>query len=1327
MVAQQDRAERRNAQGSRSKLAGPNPGSIEIHGMRLNRAMAICTVAVLAPLVAAQTFQRPDAYLLKGARVVVSPDRTLENADVLLMHGIIAEVGTALVAPPNVQVMDCSGLTVYPGLIHPLLRVSVAGLGPSQDDRTPEDAMERWKNLLSRRSIASVKSESAAIASLANNGYALIHAYSQGGLIGARSAVFSAASSRIDSAATVKTDLAVPLAFGGAGFGGYPSSTMGGIAFVRQTLLDGGRYGRLMRSFQANPSGFPRPGFDEDLEAVNSVVRGEMWAAFDDLNELSGLQALRIVEEFNLKPVLAFRRDAGYLKDLLKNVRGYTLIKDDLPSRPNLNADSGNLLSNLRAYFNEHQVAAELDAEGIEFLYAPGSPSSPLDGLRKMVRSGLSKSVALASITTRSARMLGVERMAGTVEKGKLGSVLVVRGDLLESSSEIIAVFQEGKRIVHRPPSDKQLESDPPLPMLPPDYRPFPRPAETEAAFRLFRNATIWTMDRQGTLKNADILIRNGKIVQVGTRLQAPAGSEIIDATGKHITPGVWDCHSHTAIAGGVNEGANRVTIECRIQDVINHRDVNIYRQLAGGTVGALQLHGSANPIGGQSATSKWRWGKRPQEFLVQGAPEGVKFALGENPCREDQPTAGRGQQTEAQQIVNLANERPRTRMGVEANYREAFDEAKNYIDEWDAYRAGRIKVEPRRNLRLEGIAELLKNQRWVHSHGYRQDEMLSLIRICQQYGVRLQTLQHVLEGFKIADEMAAAKVGGSTFADWWGYKLEAYDAIPYNLALMFERGVSVSVNSDSNEHARRLTHEAAKAIRYGGVSPEVALSFCTIEPVRQLGIDRITGSLVPGKDADLVVWSGDPLSIYTKAEQTYVDGVKLYDIHDDINQRYEREQYIELAREKFAEPEVLPTQEFFELGAVPAMPLVTGVAGNAKYPRKPLHIVGATVHPMTGDPFVGDVLVGSDGLITATGKVSAPRDAVRVDGKGKHVYPGMIESYSQIGLVEIPRIPVSVDSSERGDFNPDLRPERSINPDSEVIGVARVGGVLTAVTRPSGGTVPGQAALLSLDGYTWEDMTIQGGFAMVLEMGGGLGAGGGIADSRLQQLDGFLREAKAYQEAREAAASGQGPVIPFDRRLDALVQLASGQMPLLLAADSGAVIRRVVEWSERTGIPVTIVGGMGALSVADLLAAKQVPVILTPIFRLPFSNEAPHDDVESLPAQLVAKGVRIALCTNSEHNARQLRDIAGFAVRGGLDPEDGVRAVTLWPAQILGLGHRLGSIEPGKEGTLLLTDGDLLETRTQILKAWIMGRECDMTNRQTRLWDKYRTRPKQR
>ncbi len=1293
--------------------------------MRSHRWVALVAALALPVFALAQTFQRPDAYLLKGARVVVSPERTLENTDVLLMNGVIAEVGTGLTAPPNVEVMDCAGLTIYPGLVHPLLRVAVEGIGANQADKTPEDAIERWKNLLSRHSISSVRAEHSTFGALATSGYAVIHAYSQGGLLGAKSSVFSTSSGKIEPATLIKSDLAVPVAFSGAGFGGYPGSTMGGIAFVRQTLLDGGRHGRLMRSFEADPTGRPRQSFDADLDAVNRVVRGEMWAAFDDLTELSGLQALKIVREFNLKPIMAFRRDAGYLKDVLKELRAYTIIKDGLPSRPNLNTDSGNLLANLRAYFNEHQVGAELEAEGIEFLYAPTSGTSPIEGLRQMVRAGLSKTAALASATTRPAKMLGLERIAGTVEKGKIGSVLLVRGDLLETSSEIVAVFHEGKRSVHRPATTKELVADAPLPMLPPNYEVYPRPAETESAFRLFRNATIWTMDRQGTLKNADILIRNGKIVQIGKRLNTPPGCEVIDATGKHISPGVWDCHSHTAITGGVNEGSNRVTIECRIADVINHRDVNIYRQLAGGTIGALQLHGSANPIGGQSATSKWRWGQRPDAFLVQGAPEGVKFALGENPCREDQPTGGRGQDPAAAQIVNLANERPRTRMGVEANYREAFDQAKNYISEWEGYRAGRTKIEPRRDLRLEAIAELLNRQRWVHSHGYRQDEMLTLIRVCQQYGVRLQTLQHVLEGFKIADEMAAAGVGGSTFADWWGYKLEAYDAIPHNMALMFDRGVTVSVNSDSNEHARRLTHEAAKAIRYGGVSPEVALSFCTIGPAKQLGIDKTTGSLVPGKDADLVVWSADPLSIYAKAEQTYVDGVKLYDIDDDIRQRFERDQFIELAREKFADPAPSPAPESLATSKPPRMPAVTGMPGNAKYPRKPLLITGATVHPMTGDPFVGDVLVGSDGIIAATGRVSAPRDAVRVDGRGKHVYPGMIESYSQIGLVEIPRIPVSVDSSERGDFNPDLRPERAINPESEIIGVARAGGILTALTRPSGGVIPGQAALLSLDGYTWEDMTIQGGFTMVLEVGGGATAGAGVAESRLRQLDGFLAEARAYAKAKEASASGQGPVILFDRRLDALQKLANGEMPLILAADSGAVIRTVVEWSEKTGVPVTIVGGRDALSVADLLAAKDVPVILTPIFGVPSGPERPHDDVESLPARLIEKGVRIALCANSEHNARQLKDIAGYAVRGGLDREDGVRAITLWPAQILGLGHRLGSIEPGKEGTLLLTDGDLLETRTRILGAWIMGRECNMTNRQTILWDKYRTRPR--
>ncbi|HLN58294.1 MAG TPA: amidohydrolase family protein, partial [Thermoanaerobaculia bacterium] len=344
-----------------------------------------------------------------------------------------------------------------------------------------------------------------------------------------------------------------------------------------------------------------------------------------------------------------------------------------------------------------------------------------------------------------------------------------------------------------------------------------------------------------------------------------------------HLSPGVIDCHSHTAIDGNVNEFAHNITAEVRIRDVIDPLDVAVYRELAGGTTAANVLHGSANAIGGQNAIVKFKWGGGPDDFFFTGAPEGIKFALGENPKQS-----------------NFNNPRPRypaTRMGVANLIRERFLAARDYRRRQEEYRKaaavrGASPVPPAVDLQLEAIAEILEGKRVIHCHSYRKDEILEVIRVAEEFGIKVATFQHVLEGYKVADEMGKHGAGGSTFSDWWAYKPEAYDAVPYNGALMRERGVLVSFNSDSDELARRLNWEAAKAVRYGSVPPADALAFVTINPARQLGIEKRVGSLEAGKDADFVIWSGDPLSASTIALETWIDGKKYFDRSADLSRR---------------------------------------------------------------------------------------------------------------------------------------------------------------------------------------------------------------------------------------------------------------------------------------------------------------------------------------------------------------------------------------------------------------------------------------------------------
>lgn len=398
-----------------------------------------------------------------------------------------------------------------------------------------------------------------------------------------------------------------------------------------------------------------------------------------------------------------------------------------------------------------------------------------------------------------------------------------------------------------------------------------------QSASEIFiQNATIYTVT-QGNIEHGGILIKNGKIAAVGADLKAPDGAMVIDGTGQFVIPGIIDCHSHIAVDGSVNEGGPAVSSMANIADVLNPDDISIYDDLAGGVTTANVLHGSANPIGGQTVVIKLRWGKPASELPFQGALPGIKFALGENPKRSGFTSP-----------PGIPDRYPATRLGVEEVIRQAFIEASEYKKQWDAYNAGKAAgeqglVAPRRNEQLEPLVQVMEGKRYVHSHCYRADEILMLIRVANEFGFKVRTFQHALEGYKIADEIAASGAGASTFSDWWGYKVEAYDAIPYNAAIMTERGVVVSINSDDAEEARQLNQEAAKSMKYGGMSANDALKMITINPAIQLGIDQRVGSIEVGKDADLVIYNHDPLSVYAVAQKTLIDGQIYFDRQKDI------------------------------------------------------------------------------------------------------------------------------------------------------------------------------------------------------------------------------------------------------------------------------------------------------------------------------------------------------------------------------------------------------------------------------------------------------------
>ncbi|RUO38085.1 amidohydrolase [Aliidiomarina shirensis] len=406
----------------------------------------------------------------------------------------------------------------------------------------------------------------------------------------------------------------------------------------------------------------------------------------------------------------------------------------------------------------------------------------------------------------------------------------------------------------------------------------FGRASQPEQQNLHIRNATVWTADDQGVLENADIIVRNGLIHRVGRELSTPRGYTVIDASGMHITPGIIDEHSHIAISQGVNEGTEAITAEVRIGDVVNPDDIHIYRSLAGGATVAHLLHGSANPIGGQGQTIKLRWGENSEGLKFRETPPTIKFALGENVKQSNWGGAN---------TIRY----PQTRMGVAQIMQDVFQQAREYeqakADYENLSRAEKRRTAPPRvDYRLESVLQVINSERHTHVHSYVASEVLALMDVVEQQGFKIHTFTHILEGYKVAKEIAEHGARASSFADWWAFKIEAFDAIPHNMCLMMEQGVLTSINSDSNDLQRRLNTEAAKSVRYCGMSESDALKMITLYPAMQLEIDEYVGSITVGKHADLVIWNAHPLSAYAQVQETWIEGRKYFDREADLAAR---------------------------------------------------------------------------------------------------------------------------------------------------------------------------------------------------------------------------------------------------------------------------------------------------------------------------------------------------------------------------------------------------------------------------------------------------------
>ena len=820
------------------------------------------------------------------------------------------------------------------------------------------------------------------------------------------------------------------------------------------------------------------------------------------------------------------------------------------------------------------------------------------------------------------------------------------------------------------------------------------------------RNATILTVTR-GTIANGTVLIREGKIAAVGTNVQIPAGADVYDATGKFVSPGIIDCHSHIA-NDAINEGTIAVSSMTGMEDVLNPTDIDIYRDLAGGTTTANILHGSANPIGGKTVVIKLRWGaSRPDQLVFQGALPGIKFALGENVKRPGpQTTPG-------------PRRYPTTRQGVEYVIRDAFTRARAYQQAWQEYdrqkASGADVLPPKRDLQLDALVEVLEGKRLVHAHSYRADEILMLIRLADEMGFKVATFQHVLEGYKVAKEIAAHGAGASTFSDWWGYKIEAQDAIPYNAAIMTRKGVLVSINSDDAEQARRLNIEAAKTVRYGGLTDDEALATVTINPARQLRIDNRVGSIEVGKDADLAIWNHHPLSTAAIVERTYIDGIAYYDRVKDA------QHVMDVEKEKGATAAAPPAASAPAAAPVPPAPAETlQVRLNANGPT--WAIANAHIVTVSGAPIERGTIVIKGNRIDAVGaSVAVPAGAKVVDAGGASVYPGMIDASTDLGLNE-PGVRNYDDVSEMLTFNQMLRTRVAYQSDSDAIPVARVEGITTVGVRPGGGMIGGEIPVMNLNGWTWEENTLRAsaGLAMTFPggaggRGGGPGGGGAVTPDQLTELDALLARARAYAKA------GAGRTI--DWTLEPFLPILDRRQAMYVDAMTEPAIRQAVAWAERNGVRIIVRTGPDAQRVASFLREHNVGVILTSIFALPAREDAFHAYPYQAAGVLAQAGVVFAFSSGGFQFVRDVPFQAGRSVAWGLDHDEAIKALTLNAAKVLGVDSQIGSIEAGKLANLVVLKGDPLEIRSQILHVVIAGQDVPLESKHTELYKRYMAR----
>ena len=820
-----------------------------------------------------------------NATIVVNSEKTIENGTLIFRDGKIIDVGIGIKIPKNSIVIDKKDKFVYPSFIETTSSMSVkeakrlaystrsAMYGPTREGFYWNDHI-----LSDYRAYLDYKYDTNKAKELRASGFGVVNTHRANGIHSGTGILLALSDSSNENQRVLSNNSTEFYSFTRNSLSNqsYPTSIMGSMALIRQFFHDLEWYSKGHAKNK-----------DYAIEAaIKNTSMPKIWNSGSNLNFL---RALKISKELEI-PFAVVGSGLEYMD--LKAIRQYKnklIIPVNFPaaydvSDPDLTKKIS--LGSLREWNQAPSNLYILEKNDIQFSVTSSGlkkKSEFLPNLRKAIRRGLSTKLALDALTVNPASILKVKGVTGELTKGSYANFLVTSKPIFDEKSEIYENWVLGEKHVVKKenketPKNKVAVNDT---IKKADNKPkvidfipvtFPNKAYgnksvPKAENMIIRNATVWTNEKDGILQNTDVAVSNGVIVEIGQNLANNNGSKEIDGTNKHLTAGVIDEHSHIA-ASSINESGHNSSAEVTIEDVINPNDISIYRTLTGGVTTIQILHGSANPIGGQSAIVKLKWGETAENMLMKDAAKFIKFALGENVKQSNWSSYSRF---------------PQSRMGVEQVFVDFFQRAKEYGQQWDKYnnlskRAKSKTPKPRYDIEMEVVWEILRGERHISCHSYVQSEINMLMKVAESFGIKINTFTHILEGYKVATKMAKHGAGGGSFSDWWAYKYEVIDAIPYNGPILSEAGVLVAYNSDNAEMIRRLNQEAAKAVKYGGLSEEEAWKYVTLNPAKLLRIDDKVGSIAIGKHADLVIWSHNPLSIYAVAEKTIIEGAIFYD-----------------------------------------------------------------------------------------------------------------------------------------------------------------------------------------------------------------------------------------------------------------------------------------------------------------------------------------------------------------------------------------------------------------------------------------------------------------